>query len=914
MNGEGNDFFQELRLIVAIFAVLAPNRHVSADDAAVMVSLAKSLSPVPAGWTGNDPCKWPGVECDGLGRVKSINLSSMFLTGRLPPDLNQLSALTSLNLEMNKLSGALPPLSDLSALEDLNLDGNNFTSVTPNFLAGITNLRTICINDVPSLVPWPFPEEITACSSLVSFSCTRCNLVGPIPDIFGSIPTLETLKLSYNNLTGSLPPSLAQSGIQVLTLNNQLSGLSGRVDVIGKMEQVTQIWLHVNKFTGPIPDLSRSHFLSDLKLRDNLLTGVIPDFFSSLPKLTNVSLQNNMFQGPMPNFPRTVHVDIGNSNSFCHPVPKPCDPQVNVLLEVAKDLGYPLVLADSWKGNDPCEDWDYVACDVTGKISVINLSNHNWIGTISPALGNLTGLRELILHDNQLTGVIPETLTTLPRLQLLDISNNNVSGNIPPFSRNVTVKTEGNPFIGVELPKTSPFVPVFQKPQTWSAQKTEEKKNEKNKKKGDLSHGIIIAIAIAGALQIAAICWVIHNRCNKMRKCKWWAKEKGNNSGNKTPKEKPNTYYEGGNVLIPIEILREVTNNFSDLNVLGRGGFGVVYRGQLYDGTQIAVKRMQSVDMFSSKGVNEFKAEIEVLSKVRHRHLVALHGFCVNRDERLLVYEFMPQGTLGQHLFRHEGNRQPLSWKQRVTIALDVARGVEYLHGLAQQSFIHRDLKPSNILLGDGMRAKVSDFGLVKNAPDGSCSLETKLAGTFGYLAPEYAATGRVSTKVDVYSFGVVLMEMITGRKALDESLPEERVHLVPWFRRQLANREKLKAIIDPCLEPDKETFERMCRVADLAGYCTAREPHQRPDMNHAVNILSPMVEEWVPVSREDEDDDEEDSFGADFRLSLPQALQRWKASEDSSSVSEDMYDSSCNSTTMMLGRLHQGHSNSFRN
>ncbi|KAL5784279.1 hypothetical protein ACOSQ2_006671 [Xanthoceras sorbifolium] len=127
----------------------------------------------------------------------------------------------------------------------------------------------------------------------------------------------------------------------------------------------------------------------------------------------------------------------------------------------------------------------------------------------------------------------------------------------------------------------------------------------------------------------------------------------------------------------------------------------------------------------------------------------------------------------------------PLTWKQRITIALDVARGVEYLHSLAQQSFIHRDLKPSNILIGDDMRAKVADFGLVKNAPDGKYSLEARLAGTFGYLAPEYAATGRVTTKIDVYAYGVVLMEIITGRKSLDDSMPDEKAHLVTWFRRQ---------------------------------------------------------------------------------------------------------------------------------
>lgn len=192
-------------------------------------------------------------------------------------------------------------------------------------------------------------------------------------------------------------------------------------------------------------------------------------------------------------------------------------------------------------------------------------------------------------------------------------------------------------------------------------------------------------------------------------------------------------------MFMSIEVLRAVTNNFSEENILGRGGFGVVYRGELEDGTQIAVKRMESA-VVSNKGLSEFQSEIHVLTKVKHRHLVGLLGYCANGNERLLVYEFMPQGTLAQHLFDYRQlQEKPLTWMMRLSIALDVARGLEYLHNLAHRSFIHRDLKPSNILLTDDFRAKVSDFGLVKLAPEGKFSVETRLAGTFGYLAPEYA-------------------------------------------------------------------------------------------------------------------------------------------------------------------------------
>ncbi|CAN1228433.1 Receptor-like kinase TMK4 [Linum grandiflorum] len=338
-----------------------------------------------------------------------------------------------------------------------------------------------------------------------------------------------------------------------------------------------------------------------------------------------------------------------------------------------------------------------------------------------------------------------------------------------------------------------------------------------------------------------------------------------------------------------IEVLRQVTDNFSEKKIIGKGGFGVVYKGDLQDGSRVAVKRMESGVM----------AEIGVLSNVRHRHLVAFLGYCINERERLLVYEYMPQGTLGQHLFEWRTRGiLPLTWKQRLTIALDVARGVEYLHSLAQQSFIHRDLKPSNILLGDDMRAKVSDFGLVKHASDGKQSMETRLAGTFGYLAPEYATTGRVSRKVDVYAFGVILTEMITGRKALDESIMEDETgHLVTWFR--MIGNQNMEAAMDITLtmhqqqddQDYKSSMEAVCKVAELAGHCTAGEPSQRPEMGHAVNVLAPLVEQWTPSSNLQQrginhgGDQLAGGDQIDMYKSLPQVLQRWQADEDVSTT-----------------------------
>lgn len=560
------------------------------------------------------------------------------------------------------------------------------------------------------------------------------------------------MRLSYNNLTGPIPSSFGSSPIQNLWLNNQAVGLSGTLDVLSSMNQLSQVWLQKNQFTGPIPDLSNCKSLFDLQIRDNQLTGIVPSSLLLMSSLQNVSLDNNKFQGPVPANPRSIRL-TDDGNKFCS-TSGPCDSQVTTLLEVAGALGYPIVLADSWEGNDACSGWSFITCQ--GKnVTSVTFAKQRFKGTISPAFANLTSLRTLLLNDNNLTGSIPVVLTTMPSLQVLDVSNNNLSGLIPVFPSTVKVTTSGNPLLGKNTSSGDGGT---------AAGPGSSTSDGSTKGSPSVSTGMIIGVVFAVLVFVGVVLFVLYKCCYVNRRLKNFSRVEnprpgkelvtkngavnGMNAYGGVPSELRSQssgdhsdlpVFEGGNVAISIQVLRQVTDNFNEENILGRGGFGVVYKGELHDGTKIAVKRMESVAM-GTKGMNEFQAEIAVLTKVRHRHLVALLGYCINGNERLLVYEYMPQGTLTQHLFEwKERGLLALTWKQRVTIALDVARGVEYLHSLAQQSFIHRDLKPSNILLTDDMRAKVADFGLVKNAPDGKYSVETRLAGTFGYLAPEYA-------------------------------------------------------------------------------------------------------------------------------------------------------------------------------
>jgi hypothetical protein len=620
-------------------------------------------------------------------------------------------------------------------------------------------LQTFSIGNNVNLSPWQLPTDLAQCTSLTTLTANDCQLFGSIPDVFGSLPSLQNLRLSYNNLTGVLPPSFANSGIQNLWVNNQQIGLTGSIEVIGSITQLSQVWLHMNQFTGPIPDLTECKSIFDLQLRDNQFTGIVPASLVSLPNLVNVSLSNNKFQGPVPQFPPSV-ITVKNEgiNKYCAGPGVPCDALVMTLLEIAGGFGYPSTLSDKWDGNDAC-GWPLVTCDVGKKnVVTVNLAKQQFTGSISPSFAKLSSLKSLYLNENNLTGSIPDSLTKLPELETLDVSNNNLSGKIPEFPGSVKLITKpGNPFLRTDVDTSSGGTTHgTSNGGTTSGTSSGGSSAGSTKIAGGVIAGIIVAVVIF-IVVLSFVLYKYKKRHPKSGKELKWDGGKvffknevagGGNGSNKVPialhsqssdGDNSKNIFEGGNVAVPIEFLRQVTDNFHEINIIGRGGFGVVYRGELHDGTKIAVKRMESTVM-GNKGISEFQAEIAVLTKVRHRHLVALLGYCINGNERLLVYEYMPQGTLGQHLFEcHDYRYTPLTWKQRITIALDVARGVEYLHSLAQQSFIHRDLKTSNILLGDDMRAKVADFGLVKNAPDGKYSVETRLAGTFGYLAPEYA-------------------------------------------------------------------------------------------------------------------------------------------------------------------------------
>ncbi|XP_028115351.1 receptor protein kinase TMK1-like [Camellia sinensis] len=730
------------------FLVLVQSQS-SSTDASVMQDLKTSLNPPSSlGWTDSNPCNWQHVACSNDGRITRIQIGHQNLQGSLPPSINKLTALLRFEVMSNQLTGSLPSFAGLNSLQYLLLNDNNFSSIPSDFLSGLTSLQAVFLDQNP-FSAWQIPVTFQDASTLQVFSAVSANITGKIPDFLGgdTFSSLTTLHLTFNYLEGELPASFSGSPIQSLWLNGQMSSskLNGSIAVIQNMTQLTEVWLQSNSFSGPLPDLSRLTMLQNFSVRDSEVTGPVPDSFVNLPSLRVVNLTNNQLQGPTPKFPPSVGVDlIPGTNSFCLSDPGvPCDPRVNTLLLTAQSVGYPTVFAANWKGNDPCTAWLGISCS-NGNITVFNFQKMGLTGTISPNFSSIC----LMKYTNESKRkrrckTIPNELTTLPNLKQLDVSNNQLYGKIPLFKSNVLVKTDGNPDIGKDSGGPTPGTPGTRTPPgstptTPSNNGTKISGNSGNKS----STGVVVGSVIGGVCVVFA--FVVGLFCVYRAKRKHSGRVQSPNAmvvshGSSGPSDIH--VIESGSMVISIQVLKSVTNNFSEENILGRGGFGTVYKGELHDGTKIAVKRMES-GVVTEKGLDGFKSEIAVLTKVRHRHLVDLLGYCLDGNERLIVYEYMAQGTLSRFLFNwKEEGLKSLEWSKRLIIALDVARGVEYLHGLAHQSFIHRDLKPSNILLGDDMRAKVADFGLVRLAPVGNSSGLTKLAGTFGYLAPEYAGT-----------------------------------------------------------------------------------------------------------------------------------------------------------------------------
>ncbi|KAJ0241807.1 Somatic embryogenesis receptor kinase 4 [Hirschfeldia incana] len=511
---------------------------------------------------------------------------------------------------------------------------------------------------------------------------------------------------------------------------------------------------------------------------------------------------------------KVVRVDLGNAKLSGQLVPQ---------LGQLPNLQYLELYSNNITGEIPKELGNL------RELVSLDLYQNRLSGPIPSSLGNLDKLRFLRLNNNNLSGEIPLSLTAVS-LQVLDVSNNQLSGDIPvngSFSLFTPISFTKN---NLRQPPPSPPPPISTPPPSPPV--------SRSRTTAAVAGGVAAGAAVLFAFPAIAVAW--------------WLRSRPHDRFFDVPAEENPELHFGQLRRFSLRELLVATDNFSNKNVLGRGGFGKVYKGRLADGSLVAVKRLK--EERTQGGELQFQTEVEMISMAVHRNLLRLRGFCMTPTERLLVYPYMANGSVASCLReRLEGN-SVLDWPKRKHIALGAARGLAYLHDQCEQKIIHRDVKAANILLDEEFEAVVGDFGLAKLMNYNDSHVTTAVRGTIGHIAPEYLSTGKSSEKTDVFGYGVMLLEIITGQKAFDLArlANDDDIMLLDWVKEVLKEK-KYESIVDTELE-GKYVEKEVEQLIQMALLCTQSSSLERPKMSEVVRMLEGegLAEKWEEWQNEE--------------------------------------------------------------
>ncbi|OAY57006.1 protein NSP-INTERACTING KINASE 1 isoform X1 [Manihot esculenta] len=578
--------------------------------------------------------------------------------------------------------------------------------------------------------------------------------------------------------------------------------------------------------------------------------------------------------------------------------PKGVNYEVQALMGIKASLHDPHGVLDNWDGDavDPCS-WTMVTCSPESLVIGLGTPSQNLSGTLSPSIGHLTNLQIVLLQNNNITGPIPGELGKLSNLHTLDLSNNffvgeipsslghlmslqymrlnnnslsgafpmslanmtqlifldlsfnNLSGPLPRFPAK-TFNIVGNPLI----------CPTGSEPECFGTTLMPMSMNL-NSTQTALPSGRPrnhrIALAFGSSVGSVSLIILI------LGLLLWW-RQRQDQPTFFDVKDRHHEEVSLGNLRrFQFRELQAATNHFSNKNILGKGGFGNVYKGILHDGTVVAVKRLK--DGNAVGGDIQFQTEVEMISLAVHRNLLRLYGFCITPTERLLVYPYMSNGSVASRL----KGKPVLDWGTRKRIALGAARGLLYLHEQCDPKIIHRDVKAANILLDDYCEAVVGDFGLAKLLDHQDSHVTTAVRGTVGHIAPEYLSTGQSSEKTDVFGFGILLLELITGQRALEfGKAANQKGAMLDWVKK-IHQEKKLEMLVDKDLKGnyDRIELEEMVQVALL---CTQFLPSQRPKMSEVVRMLEGdgLAERWEASQRAEATKSKPHEFSSSDRYS----------------------------------------------
>ncbi|KAI4375833.1 hypothetical protein MLD38_013654 [Melastoma candidum] len=737
--------------------------------------------------------------------------------GGIPRELGRLINLVHLDLSSCGLDGGIPAeLGNLKELDTMLLYGNDLSGRIPKRLGNLTNLVSLDLSN--NALTGEISLELVSLKKLELFNLFMNRLHGSIPSFIASLPSLQTLQLWMNNFTGTIPENLGQNGnLQFLDLS--MNKLTGTIPPnMCASNRLVILILMKNFLFGPIPKgLGSCGSLVRVRLGQNYLNGSIPENFLYLPQLNLVELQNNDLSGTLPenaNF-SSIPTMLGQINLSGNRLSGPLPLSLANFSSVQKLL----LGSNQFSGSIP------PAIGELGQLVKLDFSQNSLNGEIPSEIGRCNHLISLDLSQNRLSGPIPPEISGIHILSYLNVSHNCLNESIPAVIGNMkslmTADFSFNDFSGI-LSDLGQFAffnvtsfagnhhlcgPLVSNPCAVIGGRTSSGACPSHFK-------LIFALGLLLCSLIFASAAVFKSRSFRRTSTASWKM----------------TAFQKLHFTVS-----DILECVKDSNVIGRGGAGVVYYGKMPDGTEIAVKKLLSFGANSRD--HGFRAEIQTLGNIRHRNIVRLLAFCSNKETNLLVYEYMRNGSLGESLHGKKGSPF-LGWDRRYKVAIEAARGLCYLHHDCSPLIIHRDVKSNNILLNSSFEAHVADFGLAKYLPKGGASeCMSAIAGSYGYIAPEYAYTLKVDEKSDVYSFGVVLLELITGRRPVGDF--GEGLDIVQWCRSTTCSgkRDEVVRIVDAKLKAVPK--EEAAHVFFVAMLCVQDNSVERPTMREVLQMLS---------------------------------------------------------------------------
>ncbi|KAF6174934.1 hypothetical protein GIB67_026422 [Kingdonia uniflora] len=793
-----------------------------------------------------------------LANLTILELCRNELSGVIPLEIGNLTKLRSLTIYSNNLAGSLPSsIRNCLNLESLNLRKNSLDGdISAIDFSSLVKLSTIDLgeNNLTGILP----ESLFSCKSLTAVRLSKNLFYGQVPPNLGTLQFLSYVSFSQNKLTNITSAFQILMGCKNLTAMILARNFNGEkipdegIAELKRFQKLRVLALGGCELTGRLPSwLTTLTKLEALDLSTNQLTGTIPGWLGVLPRLFYIDLSDNYFSGEIPvqltSSPILVLVNATAQldQSYLElPVFVKSNNASRLQYNQLSDLPPALYLRNnSLNGAIPPE---------IGRLQflhVLDLSHNNLSGNIPDQLSNLTNLEALDLSGNYLSGEIPLSLKRLNFLSSFKVANNNLTGQIPSGNQFDTFpysSFNGNPGLC-----GGPFVKEHPCGNQTSNPSIPKPKKHLNKK---LTIGLILGICFGiGFVLTTVTLWMLSKRRINPRGGEAEDSNEKNdmdmssfNSNREIPSEVilkesnlvmlfPGSNNEFKNLTIS-EILK-ATDNFDQENIIGCGGFGLVFKAALANGTILAVKKL-SGDMGLME--REFKAEVEALSNAQHKNLVSLQGYYVHGRFRLLIYTYMENGSLDYWLHEMAENGSQLDWPTRLRIAQGASRGLSYIHQICEPHIIHRDIKSSNILLDDEFEARVADFGLARLIDPYETHVTTELVGTLGYIPPEYGQAWVATLRGDIYSFGVVILELLTGKRPVEIFKPKMSRELVGWVQHMRLEGKK-DEVFDPLIM-GKGCEEEMVQVLDVACLCVNQDPFKRPTINEVVNWLESVT------------------------------------------------------------------------